>query len=221
LTGHMKLRVGGLWGSGSNRPGEGRSLVRGRGGVLTWGGHSVEDGGGVGALRSEVDDEGEGMSGEAEAGVMRGSCLCGGIRYEISGALVGTLNCHCSMCRKATGAAFRTRASVRAGDFRFVVGEQLLARYGSSPGNVRTFCSVCGSTLITIFPDEPEVLGLALGTLDDDPKVQAGLHVFVGSKAPWCCISDELPRYETVPDADELARLGLGGSGRTRSTGSD
>jgi hypothetical protein len=44
--------------------------------------------------------------------MLRGSCLCGGVRYEISGALSKALNCHCSMCRKAHGAAFRSRARV-------------------------------------------------------------------------------------------------------------
>lgn len=74
---------------------------------------------------------------------LRGSCLCGGVRYEISGPLRGVLNCHCSMCRKAHGAAFRTRASVQAADFRWVLGEDLVTYYESSPGNHRGFCRSC------------------------------------------------------------------------------
>ena len=133
--------------------------------------------------------------------MLRGSCLCGGIRYEVAGELELPLNCHCSMCRKATGAAFRSRARVSAAAFRWVAGEQLLSRYESSPGNVRTFCSVCGSTLVTIFPRSPEELGLAMGTLDDDPLVKPRLHVFVGSKAPWHDITDSLPQFATTPEA--------------------
>jgi len=93
--------------------------------------------------------------------MLRGSCLCRGIRYAIAGDLELPLNCHCSICRKATGAAFRSRARVSAAAFRWVVGEELVSRYESSPGHVRTFCRICGSTLVTIFPNSPEELGLA------------------------------------------------------------
>lgn len=63
--------------------------------------------------------------------MLRGSCLCGGIGYEVHGKLWLPLNCHCSMCRKATGAAFRSRASVATDDFRWLSGEDLLSRYQS------------------------------------------------------------------------------------------
>jgi len=132
---------------------------------------------------------------------LRGSCLCNGIQYRVTGPLTEPLNCHCSMCRKATGSAFRTRAAVATDAFQWVQGEDLLSRYESSPGNVRTFCRVCGSTLVTIFPGAPETLGLALGTLDDDPGIEPQLHVFVGSKAPWHDITDALPRYDGTPES--------------------
>ena len=125
----------------------------------------------------------------------RGSCLCGGIRYEVDRFLGNAVNCHCSMCRKATGAAFRTRVAVPAAAFRWTAGEELLSRYESSPGETRTFCRVCGATLPTFFRDHPEQLGLPLGTLDDDPGVRAVAHVFVGSKAPWFEITDDLPQF--------------------------
>ena len=118
----------------------------------------------------------------------------------IRGDLELALNCHCSMCRKATGAAFRSRAHVSTDAFRWVQGEELLSRYESSPGHIRTFCRVCGSTLVTIFPDLPEELGLAMGTLDDDPGLRPQFHVYVASKAPWHEISDRLPQFETTPE---------------------
>ena len=134
--------------------------------------------------------------------MLRGSCLCGGIRYEIVGDLELPLNCHCSMCRKATGAAFRSRARVSSATFRWVAGEELLSRYASSPGHVRTFCRICGSTLVTIFPNSPEELGLAMGTLDDDPGVRPQFHVHVDSKAPWYDITDSLPQFATTPEGE-------------------
>ena len=126
---------------------------------------------------------------------LRGSCLCGGMKYEVDGPIGPVVNCHCSMCRKATGAAFRTRAAVPASSFRWLAGENLLAGYESSPGETRTFCRVCGATLATLFRDRPDEIGLPLGTRDDDPGVRPEAHVYVDSKAPWFEITDDLPRF--------------------------
>lgn len=131
---------------------------------------------------------------------LAGSCLCGQIRYQISGPLAEILNCHCSMCRKSHGAAFRTRAAVRRVDFKWLSGENLLTRYASSPGEYRTFCSVCGSNFVTEFDTKPDWLGFPLGTLDDDPGVKPQCHVFVGSKAPWHDITDDLPQWQALPE---------------------
>jgi hypothetical protein len=131
--------------------------------------------------------------------MLTGSCLCGGIKYAISGELFEALNCHCSMCRKAHGAAFRSRARVRAADFRWVAGENLLTFYESSPGNHRGFCRICGSPMLTRFDGNTAVFSLPLGTLDDDPGVRPRAHVYVGSKAPWFTISDDLPQFAELP----------------------
>ena len=131
--------------------------------------------------------------------MLAGSCLCGRVRYEISGALRGALNCHCSMCRKAHGAAFRSRASVKAADFRWVQGEDLLTWYETSPGNHRGFCRICGAKLLSRFDFDPGVYGLPLGALDGDPGVKPALHVFVACKAPWHEISDGLPQHAELP----------------------
>ena len=131
--------------------------------------------------------------------MLRGSCLCGGVQYEINGELRGALNCHGSMCRKAHGAAFRSRAAVRASDFRWTKGEELLNWYESSPGNHRGFCRVCGSPLLSRFDFAPKVYGLPLGCLDDDPGIRPALHVFVANKAPWHDITDDLPQYDELP----------------------
>ena len=130
---------------------------------------------------------------------INGSCLCGGIRYEVDHFAGTAVNCHCSMCRKATGAAFRTRISVPSTAFRWLAGEALLSRYQSSPGETRTFCRVCGATLPTFFRDHPHVIGLPLGTLDDDPGIRPTAHVFVASKAPWFGITDALPQFPEGP----------------------
>ena len=131
--------------------------------------------------------------------MIRGSCLCGEVRFEISGSLSGASHCHCSMCRKAHGAAFGTYAAARAADFRIVSGEDRIVRYRSSAGIVRTFCARCGSTLQWLRESKPEIVDIALGVLDDDPGVKPGMHVFVNYKAPWFEITDPLPQHPEWP----------------------
>jgi hypothetical protein len=134
-----------------------------------------------------------------------GSCLCGGVKFEIVGPLIAATNCHCSMCRKQHGAAFRSRARVQKSDFKWHQGESLVSFYEATPGIVRGFCSVCGSPILNKFsgatpltkhdPDAPSRYGISLGTLDGDPGVRPAAHIFVASKAPWFTITDDLPQF--------------------------
>lgn len=126
----------------------------------------------------------------------RGSCLCKRVTYEIAGELTDVVNCHCSMCRKLHAAAFRTRATVATRNWKTLTGETYIKFYESSPGEWKGFCSECGSSLFTKFDAYPEVLGFPLGTLDTDPQVKATRHIFVGSKAPWFDITDDLPQHQ-------------------------
>lgn len=129
---------------------------------------------------------------------LSGSCLCQGVQYEIQGELKNVYNCHCSMCRKLHAAAFRTSAKIRSADWKTLQGEELIRFYESSPGEHKAFCSVCSSSLFTRFDAQPEVYGFPLGTLDADPGVQPLRHVFVGSKAPWFEITDDLPQHREL-----------------------
>jgi hypothetical protein len=126
--------------------------------------------------------------------MITGSCLCGGIRFEIDEVLALT-HCHCTNCRKLTGAAFGSWAHVRKKHFRLVSGEDLFTRFESAPGSFRTFCRVCGSTAPSQASYLPTV-SIAAGLLDGDPGVRPSLHVFVSSKAPWWEIADDLPQHQ-------------------------
>jgi len=128
--------------------------------------------------------------------VLKGSCLCGGIRYEIDADLGPVTNCHCIQCRKASGASFATNASVPAGSFRFVAGGALLREWESSPGIRRCFCGRCGSQILKRKDASPGSIRLRLGTLDTDPGVKPTKHIFVGSKPAWLEITDDLPVFE-------------------------
>ncbi len=134
--------------------------------------------------------------------MVKGSCLCGGVQYEIDGEISLMANCHCSMCRKHHGAPFVTFVGVNTADFRWAKGEDLLVRYQSSPGHTRAFCRVCGSSLPDLDPGAASFF-LPAGTLDDDPGPRPAAHIFVASKAPWVEISDELPQFDEYPPGFE------------------
>jgi rhodanese-related sulfurtransferase len=140
--------------------------------------------------------------------MIRGSCLCGGVKYQINGLLSHARHCHCSMCRKAQGAAFRSRASAKATEFEWLQGENLVTFYESSPGNHRGFCRACGSPVVTKFSDaKSEYCGVPLGPLDDDPGVRPELHVHVASKAPWYTITDDLPQFAALPVKSQVTPM--------------
>lgn len=123
--------------------------------------------------------------------MIRGSCLCGAVRYRVDGPVHRMSHCHCSMCRKHHGAAFGTYVNAWAKDFAFEQGEAEVARYASSPDAVRTFCRRCGSTLQWLGRSAPEEIGIAAGTLDDDPGLRPESHIYVASKAPWVELPDD------------------------------
>ena len=133
--------------------------------------------------------------------MLHGGCVCGAVRYEIEGLLRHISHCHCSLCRKFHGAAFGTYASLSTKRFRLVSGADALRDYRSSDHGVRRFCGTCGSSLLWTYDTRPEVVAVALGTLDDDPGGRPEAHIFVGSKAPWIEITDGLPQHETRPPA--------------------
>jgi hypothetical protein len=130
---------------------------------------------------------------------LTGRCLCEGIAYEIEGELGPIFHCHCSKCRRWHGAAFRSRATIQASQFKWVKGEDLLSRYYSSEFVVKHFCSVCGSNLISTYDNEPTKIGVPLGGLEQAPSNTPEGHIFVSAKSPWFTITDDLPQYELWP----------------------
>jgi len=126
--------------------------------------------------------------------MIKGSCACGGVRFEFEAARAMTY-CHCANCRKLTGASFATYVHVEQPKFRWLAGEDLINRYESAPGSFRAFCRICSSLVPGQAPHLPTV-SVPAGLLDDDPGVRPRLHVFTASKAPWWEITDDLPQHE-------------------------
>lgn len=131
--------------------------------------------------------------------MLTGGCFCGEIAYQIDGELANARSCHCSRCRKAFSGAGSAYAEVSPGSFTWVKGEDQLARYTSEVGWGLCFCSRCGTTLCGEF--QQQVHGVTLGSVDGDPGVEIGAHIFVGSKAPWDHIGGEAPQFDEFPGA--------------------
>lgn len=132
------------------------------------------------------------------APIFQGSCLCGGIHYDIHGEIGDVIQCHCQRCRKANGTAFATNAPISSTAFKITQGENLVKKFAAS-GVYRWFCSECGSPLISSRDAQPELYRLRIGTLDTPLQQKPQMHIFVGSKAEWDCIADDLPQFEERP----------------------
>ncbi len=129
------------------------------------------------------------------AETLRGGCLCEAVAYEVEDAFRYAVNCHCSRCRRTTGAACKPLAGIESGKLRITRGEDRTMRYGDTTAH-DLHCATCGSLLYSLVRDGRYV-HVSMGTLHDAPSIRPTAHIFVGSKAPWHEITDNLPQKET------------------------
>ena len=127
--------------------------------------------------------------------MIRGSCLCGTVRYQINGSLTYASHCHCGQCRKSHGAAFASYGVLPSAALAYLSGQEAIASFQASATATRTFCRHCGSNLEWRGSGTPERTAIALGTLDDDPAIRPERHIHVASRAPWFTITDTLPQF--------------------------
>lgn len=144
--------------------------------------------------------------GETEIAAVRGNCLCGAIRFEVSGPFLWAAHCHCAMCRQHHGALHSTSLGVHVERFHWLEGEDHIVRYRSSPAFERPFCSVCGSKVPGL-SQSPRVMNVPAGTLEDQAVVEPRTHIFVASKPACCAITDSLPRYDAYPPGVDLPEV--------------
>jgi hypothetical protein len=129
---------------------------------------------------------------------MKGSCLCGAVRYEVD-RLAGPIgHCHCNTCRKSHGAAFNSTARANRTDFRWVAGTESLSAFESSPGKLRHFCRKCGSRLIAEWVAQPQVV-VCVATLDEDPGQRPAARIWLSHAVPWLPYDQEIPHFEKTP----------------------
>lgn len=125
---------------------------------------------------------------------LKGSCLCGAVRYEANRLASPIAHCHCATCRKAQGSAYASTARVMREDFRWLAGEERLTRYESSEGKYRYFCSTCGSHLMAERAAQPHVI-LRVATLDDDPGARPEFHIWTSHDVPWLTDEGATPHH--------------------------
>jgi len=126
--------------------------------------------------------------------MLAGKCFCGAVHYAVADAFLYALNCHCSNCRRTTGSAFKPFAGIEREKFALTRGQDGLLIFGDDRAH-DAHCKICGSLLYSLVRDGRYV-HVPMGTLVDDPAIRPTAHIFVGSKAPWYEITDDLPQHE-------------------------
>ena len=135
----------------------------------------------------------------ATRNMLAGQCYCGDVRYQVEDSFLYAANCHCSQCRRTTSSAFKPFAGIEREKLTLGQGADALLIVGEPEGH-DAHCAHCGSLLYSVVRDGAFV-HVAMGTLVDAPSIRPNKHIFVGSKAPWFEITDDLPQYQAFPDA--------------------
>jgi hypothetical protein len=130
---------------------------------------------------------------------IRGSCLCSGVRFEVTEPFVRLTYCHCASCKKLSGGPATANGRARSGAIRILEGAELIRTYQPDEGTAKTFCSACGSNLFGGGWPASEYASVRLTTLDEPFEEKPSMHLFVRSVAPW----------ETLPD-DGAERFEVG-----------
>jgi hypothetical protein len=131
---------------------------------------------------------------EAGARTLAGGCFCGAVQYAVADEFIYAANCHCSGCRRTTGSAFKPFAGIERDKLIVTEGGDNLMFFGDANGH-DAHCKVCGSLLYSLVRAGAFV-HIAMGTLVDAPTIRPTKHIFVGSKAPWFTITDDLPQFK-------------------------
>jgi hypothetical protein len=128
---------------------------------------------------------------------LKGSCLCGAVRYEVSGEPKRFYHCHCSRCRKATGTGHASNLFLQPATLKWVAGAEQVRSFKVPEAKrfTNTFCAVCGGRLPRQPLDTDSVM-IPAGSLDDEAPIAPQARIFGGSRASWSCAGDGMPVYE-------------------------
>jgi hypothetical protein len=126
------------------------------------------------------------------ATTVNGSCLCGTVRFAVELPTLFCAHCHCSMCRRSHGAGYVTWIGVAREQFAVTAGDDRLVRYMSSEHGIRSFCGLCGSSLLCESTHHPERVDVVLANLDGEIDHKPQMHVFFSDRASWVEVNDDL-----------------------------
>jgi hypothetical protein len=131
---------------------------------------------------------------------LRGSCLCGGVKYEVTGEPKRFYHCHCSRCRKATGTGHASNLFLQPAVLKWLSGEGQVVSFKVPEAKrfANTFCANCGGRLPRQAKDS-DIVMIPAGSLDDAAPISPQANIFSGSRASWSCTDDELPAYPEFP----------------------
>jgi hypothetical protein len=124
---------------------------------------------------------------------LTGGCGCGAVRYRLTSAPFDAGYCHCTICRRSSGAPVMAFATVRRADF--VVTDGTLRIRRSSGFGERGFCADCGTQLTMHVAHQPDTVDFTIASLDDPARVAPGFHLFVEERIPWFETTDGCPRH--------------------------
>jgi hypothetical protein len=130
---------------------------------------------------------------------LRGSCLCGGVEFEVAQAPETLRYCHCESCKKLSGSIGTVNGRVPSNAIRILEGKELLQTFQPAEGSAKTFCRTCGSNLFGGGWPDSETTSVRASALDDPFDARPSAHVFVRSVAAWETLPDDgLERFETT-----------------------
>jgi hypothetical protein len=131
--------------------------------------------------------------------MLRGSCLCGAVRFEVDGPFERVVQCHCTSCKKLSGGVGTVNGRAKSSSIRVVAGGELLRTYQPDEGSAKTFCSECGANLFGGGWPERENASVRVSAIDDPVKEKPTAHIYVRSVAAWETLPDDgAERSETT-----------------------
>jgi hypothetical protein len=144
---------------------------------------------------------------------MVGRCLCGGVAFEFHGPTTDIEICHCRRCQRVTSSAFVAQFYVRAENYRWLSGEDLISLYDAPilrepPAYRSAFCRRCGSSVPAVFAGNP-VVGIPTGLVEGDISARAADHIWISQKANWLNLREigRLPEHDGDPTEESTAHL--------------
>ncbi len=135
--------------------------------------------------------------------IIQGQCSCGTVGFQFSAEALRAYQCHCSICRKATGSAYSTTLMASECDYVWIRGEEKVSSYSKENGYTVNFCSCCGSPVPNKFRGFP-LFSIPVGSLEGVPDIEVVVQIYLGSRAKWDKDYFEGQKFEEMPAVNKM-----------------